>query len=241
VTEALAHLKPWAVINAAGYVRVDDAERERNICRKANAVGPAILAAAARKAGIRLLTFSSDLVFDGARRAPYLESDAVSPLNIYGRTKAEADRRVLALNPDALVIRTSAFFGPRDAHNFVTIALNAVAAGRHFVATDEEIVSPTYVPDLVDASLDLLIDGAGGLWHLANKGAVTWAEFAIRAARAAGLDPSRVTRCHSADLGRPAVRPGYSVLGSERGILLPDLDDSLDRYVREREAHGAAA
>ena len=89
--------RPWAIVNAAGYVRVDEAERERVACRRANAVGPAVLAAVCRKAGIQLVTFSSDLVFDGQRQRPYVESDPVGPLNIYGRSKVEAERRVLAL------------------------------------------------------------------------------------------------------------------------------------------------
>jgi dTDP-4-dehydrorhamnose reductase len=241
VKEAVGRLKPWAVVNAAGYVRVDEAERDRAACRRTNAVGPSILAAACRMSKIRLLTFSSDLVFDGGSRAPYLESDPVFPLNIYGRTKAEAERRVLAIDPGALIVRTSAFFGPSDNHNFVTVALNTLAGGHRFRASADEVVSPTYVPDLVDASLDLLIDGAGGVWHLANSGAVTWAELAVRAAQAAGLDASRVMACPSQDLQRTAVRPVYSVLGTERGTLLPDLDDSLARYVRERDALGTAA
>jgi dTDP-4-dehydrorhamnose reductase len=241
VRAALAQMKPWAVINAAGYVRVDDAERDRTACRRANAVGPSILAATCRQLAIRLLTFSSDLVFDGASRAPYVETDSVSPLNIYGRTKVEAERRVLAMLPDALIVRTSAFFGPCDQHNFVTLALNALASGNRFRASADEVVSPTYVPDLVDASLDLLIDEATGVWHLANTGAVTWAEFASRAASAAGVDGSRIMPCRSSELGRLAARPAYSVLVSGRGVLLPDLDDSLTRYVRDREALNSAA
>ena len=107
-------------------------------CRRVNAIGPAILAMVCRKAGVRLLTFSSDLVFDGGHQEPYLERDPVAPLNIYGQSKAEGERRVLALNPSALVVRTSAFFGPSDEANFVTRALSALAGrspvsrpGRH--------------------------------------------------------------------------------------------------------------
>jgi dTDP-4-dehydrorhamnose reductase len=241
VRSAIAQVRPWAVVNAAGYVRVDAAEQDRTVCRRTNAVGPTILAAVCRKAHIRLLTFSSDLVFDGGHQRPYLESDQVAPLNIYGRTKVEAERRVLAIDPGALIVRTSAFFGPWDRHNFVTIALAALTAGRRFRATADEVVSPTYVPDLVDASLDLLIDQATGVWHLANNGAVTWAEFAVRAAQAAGLDAARVLPCRSHELQRLATRPVYSVLGSERGPLLPDLEDSLVRYVRDRAELGTAA
>ncbi|MEX0712941.1 MAG: sugar nucleotide-binding protein, partial [Pirellulales bacterium] len=173
---------PWAVINAAGYVRVDDAEREPGPCFRENVRGAAALAAACAGAGIPLVTFSSDLVFDGQQGSPYREQDTVGPLGVYGRTKAEAERRVLALHPRALVIRTSAFFGPWDEYNFVTAGLRTLRAGLPFPAADDTIVSPTYVPDLVHACLDLLIDAESGVWHLANQGETTWAGFARRAA-----------------------------------------------------------
>ena len=235
VAAMLVGLRPWAVVNTAGYVRVDDAEREPDLCERENTTGPATLAAGCAERGISLVTYSSDLVFDGAKRTPYVESDPVAPLNVYGRTKAEGERRVLAAHPAALVVRTSAFFGPWDTYNFVTIALRELAAGRPFVAADDATVSPTYVPDLVHATLDLLIDGERGVWHLANPGAITWAELARRAAALAGLDPGGVVARPTRALGFVAPRPLYSVLGSERGTLLPSLEDALDRYLRERE------
>ena len=134
------------------------------------------------------MTFSSDLVFDGKSREPYRESDDVSPQNVYGHSKADAEKRVLDKLPNALVIRTSAFFGPWDEYNFVTLALRTLAGGKRFSAADDSVVSPTYVPDLVHASLDLLIDGEGSIWHLANSGATTWFDLARRAAQLSGLD-----------------------------------------------------
>ncbi len=235
VDAALSQLNPWAVVNAAGYVRVDDAEREPDICLRVNAEGPAILAAACADRGVALLTFSSDLVFDGAVATPYVESNAVAPLNVYGRSKAEAEARVLKAHPSSLVIRTSAFFGPWDEYNFVTIALRQLAAGHTFIAADDSIVSPTYVPDLVNASLDVLIDGEYGLWHLANNSAIAWAELARLAASMGGVDASRVEARPTKELGLAAARPTYSVLGSERGLLLPSLDNAISRYFTERE------
>ncbi|MBD1807477.1 sugar nucleotide-binding protein [Microcoleus sp. FACHB-SPT15] len=235
VDAALTELNPWAVVNAAGYVRVDDAEREVDACLRANAEGPAILAASCARQGIPLLTFSSDLVFDGTFATPYIETDAVAPLNVYGRSKAEAEVRVLQAHPSALVIRTSAFFGPWDDYNFVTIALRQLAAGQTFVAAEDSVVSPTYVPDLVHTTLDLLIDGEYGLWHLANKGAIAWAELARLAASTAGVDASLVEARPTRELGLTAPRPTYSVLGSERGVLLPSLDNAMSRYFDERQ------
>lgn len=235
VDAVLTQLNPWAVVNAAGYVRVDDAEREPDACLRINAEGPAILAASCAKRGVPLLTFSSDLVFDGACVSPYVESDLVAPLNVYGRSKVEAEARVLKAHPYALVIRTSAFFGPWDEYNFVTIALRHLTAGQTFVAAEDSVVSPTYVPDLVNASLDLLIDGECGLWHLANKSAIAWAELARMAASLAGVDASRIEARPTRELGLTAPRPIYSVLGSERGVLLPSLDNAMSRYFDERQ------
>lgn len=233
---ALERFRPWAVVNAAGYVRVDDAEREPAACMRENAEGPAVLAAACARRGVPLLTFSSDLVFDGARGAPYLEDHPVAPLGVYGRSKAAAEARVLETHPEALVVRTSAFFGPWDEHNFVAAALRALGAGLPFAAADDATVSPTYVPDLAHASLDLLIDGELGIWHLANPGAVTWAELARTAAAMAGLDPGAVEGRPTAGLGLAAPRPLYSALASGRGTLLPPLEDALARYFAERPA-----
>ena len=234
VEAAIDELKPWAVINTAGYVRVDDAEQEAELCLRENAEGAATVARACAARGVQLVTFSSDLVFNGEKREPYLESDEVAPLNVYGRSKAEAEARVLAAHPGALVLRTSAFFGPWDDYNFATVALRALASGRAFVAADDAVVSPTYVPDLVHACLDLLIDGEAGVWHLANAGAVTWADFARRVARGAGLDPQLVEGRPTKALRLAAARPAYAALGSERGLLLPPLESAVGRYLHER-------
>ncbi|WNZ27830.1 sugar nucleotide-binding protein [Leptolyngbya sp. NK1-12] len=233
VQRALEWWHPWAVINTAGYVRVDEAEQHPLLCRQINAEGVAILAEACVERQIALVTFSSDLVFDGNQTQPYLESDIVSPLNVYGYTKAVAEQWVLSLHPCSLVIRTSAFFGPWDEYNFLTIALRALASGQSFVAAEDAVVSPTYVPDLVHATLDLLIDGECGIWHLANTGAMAWAELARFTAKMAGLDTHGIEARPLQSLGLAAPRPSYSVLSSERGILLPSLERAIDCYLRE--------
>ena len=227
VRTALERHRPWAVVNAAGYVRVADAEREPERCRRENVDGAMILAEACAALGIPYLTFSSDLVFDGAKGAPYVESDPTSPAGVYGATKAEAERLVLEANPRALVVRTSAFFGPWDRHNFVWAVLNAVCAGRPFEA-GRDVVSPTYVPDLVHGALDLLIDGGEGLWHLANQGSMSWAELARQVTLTAGRDPDliRVTG------GEPIHD---TTLSSERGLLLPTLENAIERYFHETD------
>ncbi len=234
VERALDKYRPWAVVNTAGYVRVDDAERDAERCFRENAIGPAILAAACARHGVHLTTFSSDLVFDGALDRPYVESDAVAPLNVYGRSKAEAELRVQDKHPGALVVRTSAFFGPWDKYNFVTLALQTLERGEPFRAARDMAVSPTYVPDLVHACLDLAIDGESGVWHLANVGTLTWAELAEQAAARAGVDSSRLEAVAAESYGFAAPRPRYTGLHSERGILLPSLDHALGRYLELR-------
>ena len=235
VESALERWQPWAVINTAGYVRVDEAENDPRNWRE-NVEGPANLARACARHGIPLLSFSSDLVFDGGKDRPYVEGDEPRPLCAYGRSKHEAEQRMLAAAPQhTLVVRTAAFFGPWDRYNFVTQALQAMRRGEPWHAAHDQWVSPTYVPDLVKTSLDLLIDGERGLVHLANRGAVSWAQLAQMAAEAAGLDRSLVLPRPGAELGQVACRPRYSALDTERGIYMPTLEDGLERYLGEVE------
>jgi dTDP-4-dehydrorhamnose reductase len=233
IARALGQHQPWAVVNAAGYVRVDDAEADADRCYRENTTGPDLLAAACAAQGVQLLTFSTDLVFDGQQATPYLESDTPRPLNVYGHSKLLAEQAVLTQLPSALVVRTSAFFSAWDEHNFVYHALTAARRGEDFVAADDLLISPTYVPDLVNGSLDLLLDRAHGLWHLANEGACTWAELARLALRVAGLDEAYVVPRPAASFGWAARRPRYSVLGSTHGLLLPSVESGLHRHLED--------
>jgi dTDP-4-dehydrorhamnose reductase len=232
VDAALERWQPWAIVNTAGFVRVDDAEADPRQWRE-NVTGPQVLAQACSRHGIRLLSFSSDLVFDGGKEHPYVEGDRAQPLNAYGRAKREAERRMIAFCRDALVVRTAAFFGPWDQHNFITLALRALARGEPWKAAQDQWISPTYVPHLCQASLDLLIDGEHGLWHLANQGAVSWSALACMAAEAARLDTTLVQPVPGSTLGQIAPRPRYSALASERGRVMPTLEDGLARYLAE--------
>jgi dTDP-4-dehydrorhamnose reductase len=235
VAAALERYQPWLVVNAAGYVRIDDAEHDAERCHRENALGPEILARACARDGVQLVSFSSDLVFDGRKQAPYDERDEAAPLGVYGRTKHEAERRILDADPAALVVRTSAFFGPWDDDNFVSIALRELAAGRPLRAATDTIVSPTFVPDLVHACLDLAIDGERGIWHLANAGATTWAELARSAAQLAGHRIDLVVPVPASEIGWRAPRPAFSALASVRGALLPPLANALHRYHAARQ------
>jgi dTDP-4-dehydrorhamnose reductase len=232
VKNCIGLFKPWAVINAAGYVRVDDAQLDGHRCFLENTQGPHNLAIACNEAGIQFITFSSDLVFDGLKTIPYLESDEPNPLNIYGQSKLRAEELVAEFAPSSLVIRTSAFFSPWDEFNFVHYVRKALQNGEPMQVADNIVISPTYVPDLVNTTLDLLIDHEKGLWHLSNKGSLTWSEFAFRIAEEFDLERSLIDSKPAEELGYIARRPGYSVLGSEKGQLLPSLDKALDQYIK---------
>ncbi|MBW3544482.1 MAG: sugar nucleotide-binding protein [Bacteroidetes bacterium] len=235
VESALQTYEPWAIINTAGFVRVDEAETLQDQCFRENTEGPVNLAAACLHYGAQFITFSSDLVFDGKSRSPYVESNPAAPLNIYGLSKFYAESKVLKINPEALIIRTSSFFGPWDEYNFLTQMLRTLEEERPFVASKDHIVSPTYVPDLVHNCLDLLLDRACGIWHLTNPSEVSWADFALRTAEIANLDPGLIRAAKASQLGFKAVRPLYSALGSEKGLLLPHLDDAISRYLRDTQ------
>ncbi len=233
VKAAIEKYTPWAIINTAGYVRVDDAETEPEKCYRENTHGPAILAAVCREANIQLLTFSSDLVFDGEKANAYTENDEPSPRNIYGNSKALAEKAVLQIFPEALVIRTSAFFGIWDRYNFVYYALQSFIQGTPFTAADDVKISPTYVPDLVHTSLDLLIDKAEGIWHLANQGTYTWAELARLVAEVALLKNVKIDAQPASAFQLPAYRPKNTALQSTRIMVMPSVESALHRCIPE--------
>ncbi|WP_425258894.1 sugar nucleotide-binding protein [Rubrivivax sp. RP6-9] len=235
VETLVAHQQPWAFVNAAGFVRVDEAQTQPRQWRE-NVLGPAALARVCARHGVKLMSFSSDLVFDGTKDAAYVESDGVNPLNAYGEAKAHAERSVLHHDPAALVVRTAAFFGPWDRNNFLTQGLCALAEGQSWPAVADQVVSPTYLRDLVMNSLDLLIDGESGVWHLANQGSASWYELALCAARLCQLDTGLIEPVEGHALGQVALRPRQAALVSERGTVMPTLDDALLRYVTERGA-----
>lgn len=230
---ALKEVRPWAVINATGYVRVDDAEADEGNCFAVNTAAAVRLAEACEELGASLLGFSSDLVFDGSQQTPYLESHVAAPLSAYGRSKAAMENGVLAASPAALIARTSAFFGPSDDWNAVTQALRALRRGERVFLPSDQVVSPTYVPDLVEAAFDLLIDGTQGIWHLANAGEVSWVEWVRIAAHRCGVDARGLQGCQQGELNQTARRPAYSALGTEKGQILPSCEDALARYAKD--------
>jgi dTDP-4-dehydrorhamnose reductase len=240
IDHTLDSVRPWAVINTAGLVDLDRAEREPERNAAQNTAGAANLARACAARGMRFITISTDQVFDGANPGAYLEPDVPNPLNAYGRAKAAAEAAVLAAHPDALVARTSAFFSADDPYNFAWWVLGALSRNEPVRAASDNIVSPTYVPDLTRALLDLLVDGESGIWHLANDGVASWADFAHRLADAAKLDSWLVQPVPAASLGWTAPRPPRVQLASVHGPLLPSLDDAVERMAAAWAAAGTS-
>ena len=218
VAELLDLYRPWAVINAAGWSDVDAADADEAGARSA-AEGAGVVARACAARGIHCTVLSSHLVFDGAKSAPYVETDAPSPLRAQGRAHLLAES--LALAAGALVVRSGPCFSPGQGLGLADQS-SAASAG--------QVITPTYLPDLVHACLDLVIDGERGVWHLTNGEAMTRPELARRIAAALGSDAGQVVA------GEPAMfppQPACSALSSTRGVLLPSLDDALTRYAAE--------
>jgi dTDP-4-dehydrorhamnose reductase len=235
IKEVIAELHPWGVINATGYVNVDDAERDAAACMNTNCYGPVMLAEICRDQNVQVLNFSTDLVFNGSKESPYTEGDEVNPLNLYGHSKAMAERLILKNNEQALIIRTSSFFGPWDLHNFVTTTLSKLRSDQPVDAAADVIMTPTYVPDLVNASLDLLLDREQGIFHVTNGEVLSWADLARRVAQMAGYNADLVNSLSQRQMKWRAKRPHYSALQSEKGITLPTLTNALERFFEAQD------
>lgn len=239
IARGLDIIAPWAVIDATGWVRVDDAEDARDACFAANHVNAAALARACAARALPSVHVSSDLVFDGTKTAPYDERDVPNPAGVYGASKhaMEAACQTHAYRP--LIIRTAAFFSPHDPHNFAAHVLSALRRGERFAAADDLFVSPSYVPALADAMLDLLIDGETGIRHLAGDRTLSWADFAREIALACGGDPRGIQAVPGAALSFRAPRPARSGLVSVHVGSLGPLDAAIREFARHNRPGGA--
>ncbi|MFC7477879.1 family 1 glycosylhydrolase [Dankookia sp. GCM10030260] len=243
VAAAIDRWRPWAVLNAAGYAHVERAEAAPERCWRENVEGAAVLGLACAAAGLPCVAFSSHLVFGGGQAAPYLETDPIAPRGVYATSKAAAEQVLHGVSPEMLIVRAGSFFGPQADRNALACAVRAVGAGRSIAAAADVTVSPTYLPDLADAVLDLLMDGEAGIWHLANPGCGTWAEIIREVVGGLSLDPAKVIGVPAATLGRRAPWPAQSALRSGRSALMPPLGQALQRYLGalRADARDAAA
>jgi len=233
VEQAIQQYKPWAIINTDSFLELDQADELYNSSCRLNTEGADNLAYCTGKHGIKLLTFSSDMVFDDDKNDYYLEHDTVSQLNISGHPKAQAEECVLSNDHKALVIRTGTLFSAWDHQNHVVSLLNKLKNNQFVEVEDDVFISPTYVPDLVQTSLDLLIDDETGIWHLANSGSISWAALAIEIAKRAGHNIDFIRPVSSQSMDYKAVRPKYSAHESKRGLMLPPLHEALNTFFHE--------
>jgi dTDP-4-dehydrorhamnose reductase len=197
---------PGLVLHAAAWTDVDGAEGDPQGAAAVNVGGTRNVA----ELGAPLVYYSTDYVFDGRKDEPYVESDAPNPLSAYGRTKLHGEG---AAGEDAWIVRTSGLYGPTG-KNFVRSMLELARDRDEVAVVDDQRSSPTYVGHLAAATREL-VERPVGIWHLAAEGDCTWAEFAEAIFEEVGL-PTKVKRVTSAELGRRASRPLYSVLRSEK-------------------------
>jgi len=233
---AVDGVRPDVVINCAAWTDVDGAESDEAAALAVNRDGAANLAVAARGAGARLIHLSTDYVFAGAATRPYVESDATGPISAYGRTKLAGERAVLAASSDHAVVRTAWLFGVHG-RSFASTMLGLAQSGRHEVAVvADQVGCPTFTGHLARKLLALAAQGRGGIFHEAGAGRCSWFEFAQAIFARAGLDVV-VTPTTTADFPRPAPRPAWSVLASERDPdPMPSWQEGLAEYLRAREA-----
>lgn len=204
------------VVNCAAYTKVDDAEAHEDEAYAVNATGPGNLARACAETGARLVTISTDYVFDGAATAPYAEDLPRDPINAYGRSKAAGEELALEAHPDGTyVVRTAWLYGAHGP-NFAQTMLNLAKTKDTWSVVDDQLGQPTWTADLAEQIVALVDAGApAGIYHGTNSGQATWYEFARAVLEESGLDPDRITPTDSSSFVRPAARPSYSVLGHD--------------------------
>jgi dTDP-4-dehydrorhamnose reductase len=241
VQAAVSRAGPDAVVNCAAWTDVDGAEAHADSARAVNSGGAGNLARAAAAAGVPLVHLSSDYVFDGrpaldsaGRPRPYLESDPTHPISVYGQSKLAGEQEVLDVSPRHAVVRSSWLFGV-DGANFVETMLRLAGERESVQVVTDQVGCPSWTGHLAPALIGLLERGVAGLCHLAGAGEVSWNGFAKEIFRQAERD-CRVEPATTEQMARPARRPAYSALESERSDVLPmpPWQDGLAGYLAAR-------
>jgi dTDP-4-dehydrorhamnose reductase len=238
IRRALRAARPEVIVNAAAYTAVDRAESEPELAMRVNGAAPGELAEEAKRLGALLVHYSTDYVFDGAKRAPYAEDDAPQPLNVYGRSKLAGERAIAAAGARHLILRTSWVYGLRG-RNFLLAILRRAQSGETLRVVDDQRGAPTWSRQIAQATVHVLArcHDAAGLYHLSAAGQTTWCGFARAIVEAAGL-AAAVQPIPSAEFCAAAARPRYSVLGCTKaardlGVRLPDWREGLARCMAE--------
>ncbi len=239
VNDIVARFGPDLVINAAAYTDVDRAEDERDTAFKVNAAGSRVVAQAAVVAGVPIVYYSTDFVFDGQAREPYTPEAEPSPLSVYGASKLEGERETREANPKHFILRTAWLYG-LGGNNFVEKILRAAAARPSLQVVEDEAGSPTYTRDLAEATVALSRTEAYGIYHAVNAGACSRYAFAQTILRLAGVE-TPVAPCASGQFPTKARRPVYSVLSNAKleaatGYRMRAWDEALKEYIERRQA-----
>jgi dTDP-4-dehydrorhamnose reductase len=231
--------RPEFTVLTAAYTDVDGCERNPQRAQEVNHRGAVHVAQAARNAGSKLLFVSSDYVFDGAKSTPYEHNDPLCPINVYGRSKADAERGIQEIIPDCCIVRTSWLFGA-GGKCFPNTILELAQRRRELEVVDDQIGSPTFNSDLARAIVRLVRAGSHGIFHVTNAGACSWYQFAREVLAAAGLSTVTVKPVSTQEFPRAARRPGYSVLAGRGleaiGVFMRPWRDTLDDYFAERSS-----
>jgi len=238
VAEVVHDLRPDWIVLAAAYTDVDGCESHQDLAFSVNRDGAVNVALAAKNSSARMIFVSTDYVFDGKSKCPYEVSDPRNPQSVYGRSKAEAEVRLLETLPDCCIARTSWLFGA-GGKCFPDTILKLAATRPTLDVVDDQRGSPTYSVDLARAVIELCRKSASGIVHVTNAGECTWFEFAREILKSVG-SATEVRPTTTEKMARPAPRPPYSVLSATSlhryGIEMPAWQDALRRYLQERQA-----
>jgi dTDP-4-dehydrorhamnose reductase len=243
VLAAVSAARPSFVVNTAAFHHLERCEEDHSSAYAVNAIGARNVAEAAADAGAALIHISTDYVFDGAKGSPYDESDLPGPLNVYGASKLLGEHLVQAVCPRAFVVRTSGLYGPRPCRakgglNFPRLMLKLAAEQGQLTVVTDEVVGPTYTPDLARQLVALTATNGYGIVHATGAGEVSWHAFAAETLRLAGLSGVPVHEATTATMVRKVHRPPYSILAHRR---LRELDIMVMRPWREALAEYVAA
>jgi dTDP-4-dehydrorhamnose reductase len=238
VQSVIARIRPEWIVLTAAYTDVDGCESHQDRAFGVNRDGAINVAEAARHAGARLIFLSSDYVFDGTKTSPYEVDDRRNPQSVYGKSKAEAEVRLLEVLPEVCIARTSWLFGV-GGKCFPDTILRLAATRPTLDVVNDQWGCPTYCPDLAKAIIQLCHKNAYGIVHVTNAGNCSWFEFAREIVKGGSL-ATIVNPVTTQQMPRPARRPAYSVLSPASlqrwGVSAPTWQDALRRYLQERKA-----
>lgn len=236
-------LQPDMVINIAAYTNVDGCESHDEKAFAINAEGMRHVALGALRCRAKVVYLSTDYIFDGKKREPYLEDDPPHPLSVYGRSKLRGEQYVQEMVEDALIVRTQWLYG-KYGNNFVASVLRQAREKEVLSIVNDQVGSPTHTIDLSRAISVLIQCDARGVFHVANSDLCTWFAFGQEILKLSGMEGVRIVPISSEELGRPATRPLYSVLNTEKlkretGMTLRPWSEALKEYLLDWESERA--